>query len=165
MVFTNKKNNGFAMVEAIISVAVIILFVFAFENLIVKASAMNHINQYKFQASLYLKELIEIAVDLEQSDWDALIKSDCASPNICHPIIISNKWDLIAGEEFLENNVYRRDISVFSVCRDQLVSPSNIINCPSGVPDPDTKKVVATIFWNDGYDDNTLTLESYVYSY
>jgi type II secretory pathway pseudopilin PulG len=160
-----KNGEGFAMVEALVSIALIAILLITFEVLIAHAIKINRINRYELKASLYLREVIEIAKDLEQSDWDTLISSTCLVPNACHPLAIGGAWALVGGQEVLDSNTYTRTISIEPVCRDDSGFPNNIVPCPGLFDDPDTKKVIATIEWDDGFTNRDLTLETYVYHY
>ncbi len=160
-----KKQEGFAIVETLISIAIIGILLIGFEILISQAIKVNRVNRTELKASLYLQETIEIAKDLELSDWDLLVGSSCTSSNVCHPIDGGGAWSLANGLEYLDSGDYVRDIYIEDVCRDGSDFPNNIIDCPGLFNDPNTKKVVATVQWNDSYRPRSLSLETYIYKY
>jgi len=160
-----KKQKGFAIVETLISIAIIGILLIGFQILISQAIKVNRVNRTELKASLYLQETIEIAKDLELSDWDTLTGSSCISSSVCHPIDGGGSWALSNGQEFLDSGKYSRDIYIEDVCRDSSDFPNNIIDCPGLFNDPNTKKVVATVQWNDSYRPRSLSLETYVYKY
>ena len=160
-----KKNKGFAMVEVIISLAIASVLVVAFQVLIVQAIKMATFSKNSFLATMYLREAIEVAKDLEQSDW-AVFPATCppSAPQVYHPVDQGGSWGLAGGEESLEGGIYTRTIVVEPVFRSQLSFPNTIV-FSGGVCDDDTKKVTATINWNDGTTPHTLNLETYVYKF
>lgn len=153
----SKKGEGFALIEALVSIAIIAILLIAFEVLISHAIKVNRINRYELKASLYLQEAIEAVKDLERSNWEALT---CV--NYCYPNINGGDWELLAGQELLESGAYTRFLSVEDVCRNE---DNEIVDELCSDPDLNTKKVVANINWNDSFRDRNLTLETYVYQY
>jgi type II secretory pathway pseudopilin PulG len=162
---STKKEEGFAIVETLISIAIIALLLIGFEVLISQAIKMNRVNRTELKASLYLQEAIEIAKDLELSDWDTLTGSSCTSSDVCYPVDSGGAWTLSNGLESLDSGSYVRELYVEDVCRDDSGFPNNIVDCPGSFNDPNTKKVVATVQWDDSFRSRNLSLEAYVYKY
>ena len=156
------NQKAFGMIEVLVSLAIASIVLLTFTSLNVYNIKVSRANITKLKASMYLQELIEAAKDLEQSDWDAIVNSPCSTA--CHPQIQGDAWVLVSGDESLDNNTYTRSVKFEEVHRDQLAFP-NIIVDSGGVIDPNTKKSIAEISWNDGFQDRTLTLETYVYKY
>lgn len=152
-----EKKDGFAIIEVLVSIVIIAILLITFEVLISHAIKVNRVNRYELKASLYLQEAIEVAKDLERSDWEALT---CLTN--CYPNVNSGVWELLAGQESLESGAYTRFLSIEDVCRN---GDDEIVEGPCADPDPDTKKIVANINWNDSFRDRNLTLETYVYQY
>lgn len=156
------------MIEAIIGLAVSAVLAFIFLDTLQSALRIGRANALEWQASLVLRELVEIARDVEVSNWSAVLDPDCASPSLCHldttpgPI---PAWRFEAGE-IIENGIVR-SLTVVDVCRDSLAFPNTIVDCGVGgaVPDPNTKKVTARVEWTGPYGDRNLELETYVYQY
>jgi prepilin-type N-terminal cleavage/methylation domain-containing protein len=157
-----KKDKGFGLIEIIISIALVTIFLLTFTTLTLEAIKISQTNTKELKATMCLQELIEIAKDLEQSNWEEITNSNCYDPNVCHPEIQDNKWILVPGEENLDG--YQRSLSIEPVYRDQLSFP-NIIVSNNGVLDPDTKKIVTKISWDDGFNPRSLILETYVYNF
>jgi len=134
----NSKNSaGFAIIETMISLAIIAVMIVSFQTLMNQAIKVSRANQIKFQGDLYLREAIEIAKVFEQSGkWDIL---SCTSK--CYFDINGNSWDIKDGEQSLDG-VYTRSFSIESI-------------------NTYTKKFTAVISWNDKPE--LLTLEIYVY--
>lgn len=161
--FLNKKTQGFGLIEVIISIALVTIFLVTFTTLTLESMKTSRINSSELKAIMYLEELIEVAKDLEQSDWDQLINSSCYNPDFCYPAIQDNKWILLTGQEELDDT-YQRFLSLENVYRNQLSFPNEIVSS-GGVLDPNTKKVITKILWNNGFSSRDLTLESYLYDY
>lgn len=157
-----SPQSGFVIIEALIGVVLASILLTVFLALSVQAAKINRASQNTFQAELYLKELVEIAKDLEQSDWCELTVSACSSWE-CHPEISAGKWRLIGGAESVGNNKFTRSIVISEVKRNQLVYPNEII-LAGGVSDTKTKKATAQISWADA-SHPAMALEIYLYNY
>ena len=67
-----------------------------------------------------------------------------------------------SGDEEPDGDTFTRWITVEDVGRNQKAFP-NVID-PGGLYDPNTKKIIACIMWNDGTL-HEMKLETYVYNY
>ena len=148
-----EGNRGFAIVEVLVSLAIIAIIIVTFEALIVRSAKISRANQSEFQANLYLRETIEIAKALEQSitdsaQWDTVFPlNTCDGSSKCSFVDNVNSWSVQSSAEPKLDGVYNRNFDIIQ-------------------PDPlnaDIKKITATISWNNGMRDRTLTLETYVY--
>ncbi|OHA52882.1 MAG: hypothetical protein A3A97_04255 [Candidatus Terrybacteria bacterium RIFCSPLOWO2_01_FULL_40_23] len=170
-----KNNEGFALIEVILSAALLATFGVAFQTLSIQSAKLSRLNQDKLKATMYLRELIEITKDLEQTNWTStgLGNLNCVSPKSCHPVInlTTNPytWELVEddpGNPVFPNGdaAYTQSITIEPVNRDNpAVFPNEIVEAPSGSVDPNTKKITATIIRKNIPSPNTLTLETYVY--
>lgn len=162
MDFILKKNKGFALIEVLVSTAAGIIILVSFITLATQAKKISRSNSEKLRATLYLREAIEIAKDLEISNWNELSEPSCAAPVSCHPEISVSTWQFFANEETLDSGFFRRSLSIFPVYRNQLAFPNEIV-LAGGVLDPDTKKITAAISWLDEFGAKTMNLETYVH--
>lgn len=157
-----SSEGGFIMVEAIVGVVLASTLLTVFISLNVQATKLNCANVNNFKADMYLKELIEITKDLEQSDWD-MISNFSDTGDGYHPeISADNEWELFADVELVDNR-YTRSIIIENVKRNREEFP-NVIDPDGPYNDPNTKKIIACIKWNDG-SPHEMKLETYVYNY
>ncbi len=94
---TTKKNQGFLMLELLVSIFVATVLLLAFIALISQSTKLSKSNTDELKADLYARELIEIAKDLEQSNWNGangLITSGCVVGNVCYPHVSGSVWVL-----------------------------------------------------------------------
>lgn len=168
LLFQNK-SKGFYIIEIIISSTIGLIVFTALASLIFYTIKTSRVNKSELKATMYLQEIIEVAKDLEQSeDWDTgqLTKSDSAClTNTCYldvPQSLNLKtWVISTTPETLDG--YVRSLTVEKVCRN---GSNKIATCDGINPeDQKTKKVIATILWNDGFHDRELNLETYLYNY
>lgn len=160
-----KRQQGFGLIETLISLAVASMIVISFTSLFVYNLKVSNSNIKKIQANMYLQEAIEAFKDLEQSDWDAIANASCLQASPCYPDIQSNQWTIISGEEALDGGRYTRSVTIKEVHRDQSTFPNNIVQS-GGHIDPNTKKITAQISWQNGFHQTeTMELETYVYNY
>ena len=140
-----EESRGFAIVEVLVSLAIVAVIIITFESLIIRSAKISRANQSEFQANLYLREAIEIAKALEQSGNFDKLDITCTSSAQCHFTDDGNSWLSVPGTESLDG-IYTRSFYIETSAMDTAV-----------------KKITATISWNNGMHDRTLTLESYVY--
>ncbi|TSD02491.1 MAG: hypothetical protein Athens071424_13 [Parcubacteria group bacterium Athens0714_24] len=161
-----NKKGGFGIIEVVVGITLASVFMTAFAALTVQTIKLNRANTNELKANIYLRELIEIAKDLEQSeDWNILTDYPCQESlgRVCYPKISSGKWILTTGAESLDNDIYNRSLTIADVYRNQLSFPNEIV-ASGGVSDPNTKKIIAKILWSDG-SHPPMILETYVYNY
>ena len=168
--FSKFNQKGFGLIEAVVGIIVALIIILAFTALISRAVAYSTINGKQLKATLYLQEMIEAAKDLEQSSdgWDRLTTSTSPCYATCHPYVSGSSWDLNSGTEELENNTYERWLAIEDVCRNLITNEIMDIPCdPLINPEynPNTKKIIAYIDWNDQLGSQRLELEAYLYNY
>lgn len=158
-----KNNNGFSVLEVVISTAISAVLLITFLTLIFESKKAGAGSSDDLKAMLYLREAIEVSKDLEKTNWAEIKNSLCAGPEKCHPEIASGAWIFVTGEEILENR-FTRKISVFPVYRSSVSFPNEITETP-GILDPNTKKIKASVSWPArGGQNKTINLENYVYN-
>ena len=155
----NYKPEGFALVEAIISLAIGLVFVLSFSTLLLYTSKVSKFNTQNLKAIFYLRETAEVAKDLEMSNWSELAASTCSFPKVCHPQIQNGAWKLVTGTETLDG-IYRRSISVSQVNRN---AAFNIVSS-GGTPDPNTFQITTSLSWTSTFGTKTSGLNMYVHN-
>jgi hypothetical protein len=137
------------MVEALVGITIAVLLIATFMSLITHTIKINRVNMMGVKATMYLQELIEIAKDLEQSATTTMFAPGYTC-DTCHPIVIApGVWDLTnipGGPEILEDTFYR-SIDIGTTTDDNI------------------KIATTTISWYDGFQNQTSTLETYLYYY
>ena len=153
----NHDEKGFLIIDVLIGLFVASIITVAFLASVVSAVRFANTQTKEVQAELLAIELLEVARELETSDWLELSSGLCAAPGIpCHPEIVANAWHLESGEEVVGSFV--RSSVIEPVYRD---ASHNITT--SGTIDPLTKKVIARVSWSAYGTTRELTLETYVY--
>jgi len=146
--FAKERRNGFAMIEAIVSIAVIAAFFLAFAGLALRTRQISRAITPRLKAIFALGEGVEITRDIEKRNWAVLSDVSCADPAVCHPDIISGEWVLIPGAEMMTPDGITRSVSTTDVWRDTLSFP-NVIVETGGVVDPDTRRVTISVAWTE----------------
>lgn len=157
------SDKGFSLIEAVIGITVASIILVAFASLSADSVRLNRANAEKMTVELYLREVMEIGRDLEQSDWAEIFGASCTALSPCHAEVTGGAWEIYSGAESLESGIYSRWFIIEDVMRDGSTFPNNID--PAGsYNDPDTKKITAVLRWTDGSHPDE-TLEMYVYHY
>ncbi|MBI4114400.1 MAG: hypothetical protein HY445_00990 [Candidatus Niyogibacteria bacterium] len=156
-----KSGAGFSMIEVTVSVLVGSVLLVTFLTLVTHSAKIERANKETYQAELYLREMIEVAKDLEGSNWTEL--TSCQDIQ-CHPEISGTTWTLISDDQTI-NGIFTRSMTIEAVQRDNGGTfPNNIVET-GGNDDPNTKKIVGTISWETVAGPRTRSLEAYVYNY
>jgi hypothetical protein len=169
MALSNNKDLhktsavGFMMVDVIVGIAISAVMLFAFSELLYQTIKLNSLDLASLKAQLYMNEVAEVSRELEHSQWTQLSNGTCTLSSPCHPEVQSGVWVLVPGAETLDG-VYTRSLYIEDVYRDQLIFPNTIV-LSSGVLDPDTKKVIASVSWNASNIVQTMALETYAYNF
>jgi len=159
-----KTAGGFMILEVIMGVALAAIILLAFTTLIYKSLSMGIYTLGSLKAQLYASEMVEVARELERSNWAEISSTPCTPASPCHPEENSGLWTIISGTEALDSSTYTRSFYVEDVYRNQAFFPNEIVTT-GGVDDPNTKKIVATVLWNNSGAIETFNTESYIYNY
>lgn len=135
------------MIDLIVGLAIVSMILISFNAWVEWIARTSLKNQNKLQAELFLREGIEIAKDLEKSNWSLL--EECFYPITCgfSPNDSLKSWEKNAeskNEETLNNVLYARILST------EKITNNNI-------------RVMATVSWSNHDQDYNLYLETYVY--
>lgn len=68
-VLKNAPRNGFILIEVIVGMGVLTTLLAAFYALLLQSGTVSRINERELTASMYLREMVEVANDLEKSNW------------------------------------------------------------------------------------------------
>jgi len=142
-----NENRGFLIIETMVSLAIVAILLISFDLLINQSIKTSRVNEEEFRANLYLREGIEIAKDLELTNWNELV--NCSNP--CYPSESFNRWKLNLGKEDLYSDFYHRKIYISDV--------PNSGDFPANVK---RKKVRVEICWQENCSIPKY-LETYVY--
>ncbi len=134
------------MVEVIVSIGVASMVVLGFTYLNFQNIRISQHNILNLQANLYAMEALEIAKELEISDWDEF--DECSTK--CHPRIDGGFWELASGEEGIGGEgVFTRWMAVEDHTDPELLG--------------DSKKVTVFVTFSDGLGDHEIKVETYVF--
>ena len=167
------KNKGFGIIEILVAIGLSAFVLTAFLSLTWQTVKINQANIKELRARMHLKELIEIAKDLERSATSTIFAEGYYYP-IKSTLLGENYWELVSVNdieeceidydednlegEFLDNENYIRWLKTEEVKK-------NIM------------KVTACIRWHNGFYKNkegesddkkynrNLKLETYIYNY
>ena len=140
------------MVDVMIGLFVASVIATAFLGSVVYAVQYSIEHNRKLQAEFLAVEMLEVARELETSNWSAIVA--CGT---CYPEANGGAWSLPAGTENV--GPFTRSMTVEDVSR-----TLGVID-PAGNDDERTKKVIATVTWPVRENVRELKLEIYVYKF
>ncbi len=148
----NKK--GFGLIELLVVGAIIAISFVGFMTFILFSRDQTLKAQRKTEAVGYAEEAIEVVRKLRDDGYTGNIASKTAGTTY-YPTISGNAWSLSTSNPGATNG-YTTTVVFSSVNRD---GSANIAT--SGTADPDSKKVVATVSYNDS-GNKTVQLTTYI---
>lgn len=155
----NRQEDGFLLIDVLVGLFIATIITTAFIGSVVGAIRYASLQAKAVQAELLAIELLEVARELEISNWAELTTGACSvTGSTCHPSVVSGDWQLESGEESIGG--FTRSLSIEAVERDASFAITG-----TGTIDPGTWKVVASVVWNTYGSPHTLVLESYVYDH
>lgn len=152
--FNKTKTKGFSLIELLVAITFISVIITVILTMNVFNSSLWKLNEDKTKAYLYATESLEA---IKLINWSDLSNGDY------HLVLENDAWDLVSGNELLENK-YTRSINISDVKR-EFSSNGHVYGemSASGFSDPDSKKITATITWPDKKGNiKTTSLENYI---
>jgi len=161
--FVNTKNltkeRGFTIVEIIIAIVVVVSVfgtILSFFSLDIKNSARN---RTRLQAILLAQEAMEAVRNFRDNTiWSENGLGILIAGTNYHPVVASSGWSIVSGNEI--TGIFTRNIVFYNTSRgvnDDIESVYNPAN-----NDPDTKKVMVMVSWDDQYGPASESLTSYI---
>ena len=151
-----QKNQGFGLIEIIITATIIVISFTAFLSFILFSRNATLRVQRNTEAVSSAEESIEVVRKLKDDGWTANIVPLVAGTTY-YPKLTGNTWTLVTTNPS-PTSYYTPTLVFSSVSRD-----SNSIIVPSGgvTAEPNMRKVVAPVTWNDSGTKN-VQLTTYI---
>lgn len=152
----NKEQQGMGLIEILVVVSIISLSLASLAGLGNFALKIQHRLKQNTVASFLASEALEATRAVKDGNWTSFNSLPTETP--LHPAKETSfyLWTLPSGQEII--NDFTRQIIISPVYRD---SNFNIV-ATSGTLDPDTKKVTATVSWNDNGQNQQVSLVDYL---
>lgn len=159
------KQGGFTLVEAIVAITVFSVGMIASAQMTLAALRLSGESKNTVQAANYLEEGLEAVRSVRDSSWtDIATDGDyhlTSDPDALTP------WQLVAGGTETIGK-FSRTITISAVRRADtdgsgaLTAGDDIVQSGGSFDDPDTKKVTATIRWEQGNRTVTRSVSTYL---
>jgi len=130
-----QRQNGFSLVEIILTVALFGLFATALLGLLMNSYGSNFQASERQKATLYAQQGLEAVWSIRRQAWNLLANGDYGLANS------GGYWQFFGSSDLLENK-YSRVVTIADVCRD---GGGNIVDCPGGLVDLYTKKATVRV--------------------
>ncbi|MBI4137564.1 prepilin-type N-terminal cleavage/methylation domain-containing protein, partial [Candidatus Roizmanbacteria bacterium] len=151
---TLYPDNGYSLVEIIISIAVFSVVLFAAIAVFSVAQDTARIGHAKTKANLYMRDYIEKVKNIRRNDWDSLINGRYLFVETTGNLEMQSTVD---GETIGNYSVF---LDIEDAYRD---TDGNILDAP-GLVDPSTKKITVTVSWT-GLRPGTISESMYLTRY
>ena len=153
---SNKKSQGFGIIEILVGIAIISLSLGALAglgNLALKISLQVKKNVVAVNLA---SEAIEVAKAAKQETWSNI--SGLTVDTAYHPIKTGSplKWSFVSGAENISG--FSRQIIINNIYRDT----DDDIVATGGTLDANTKKITAIVAWSDNGQNYQSVLVSYL---
>lgn len=131
------KNHGHSLIELIVAIGLLALLLPALALALLFSREGRPQLEQRQEALLLMKEAVEIARSVRESDWTTF-----AVNGTYYPVVSGTSWTLANGSEII--NDFTRQLAIGDVYRDG----SGIIVISGGTLDPSTKKITTTVSWS-----------------
>jgi len=151
----HTKRDGFSILEATIAIAVAILVFVGIYQIIVLSIRTTDTNLQVIEAVHRAEESVEVTRTLRNESWGSNIAS-LTIGNTYYPIFENSTWSLSTTPPNPED-AFIETIVLSNVYRDE---SDNIAE--SGTLDPNSRKVTATVSWENRGFSRQESVETYI---
>jgi Tfp pilus assembly protein PilV len=147
-----KKEKGVGLLEILIASVVIVIGLLAIISFLIFSRGITFRVARNTEATSFAEEAIEAVRSMRDESW-----SSVSTPGTYYPEIVGNKWTLSVTDPGLLNNLYTRTVVIGDVQRD-----ANDDISSSGASDSNTKKITATVSWQESSSNRQVVLTTYI---
>jgi prepilin-type N-terminal cleavage/methylation domain-containing protein len=159
------SNRGFTLIEAVVAMTIFSIGIILAVQMVFSARRLSDESKDTVQAANYLEEGLEAVRSVRNAAWTNVgTDGTYALQAITGG---TTPWSLVAnGSETIGK--YSRSIKIESVRRDDtdgsgtLTASDNITTGTGTFDDPDTKKITATVTWQQGRRTVNRTVSTYL---
>ena len=151
-----KKEKGVGLIEIIIVGAILAIAFIGIVSFLINSRGITFQNTRNTEATFLAKEAMEALRSMRDESWATNI-APLTSGTTYYPLISGNKWTLATTDPGPINSLYIRTVVIENVNRD-----ANDDISGSGTADPNTKKVVAVVTWQENQVTKDVTLTTYI---
>jgi len=155
--FIRKKSKGVGLVEILIVLAVVGVGFLAIISFLIFSRGVTFQVARNTEAAALAEEAIEAVRGMRDEGWTANI-APLTSGTTYYPAVSADKWTLSTTNPGPISNLYTRTVVVEDVGRDG----NDDIVASGGTPDPNTKKVTATVSWTESTQSKQVVLTTYI---
>ncbi len=151
-----KNSAGVSLVELLVAVAVIFVALVALSGLGSFVLKISERVKKNVVATNLAQESLEVTRAMREQNWNLI--SNLTVGSVYHPAKTGSpaQWTLVSGSENISG--FSRQVVLNNVYRDS----NDDIVASGGTLDSSSKKVIATVSWNDSGQNFQLILISYL---
>lgn len=153
------SKTGFGLVEIVIASAIISVSVFSLSAVSVLGSRLQSASLEKVRANFLAEEGLEAMRFLRDKSWDINLSSLSQDTNYYVNFSTSTlQWSINSTFISYVDSLFDRKVTVENVSRD---SNDNIV-LSGGTNDPDSKKIIVTVSWQERGATSTVQLGTFL---
>lgn len=156
---TYPGNKGISIIEILVAVVVIVVALTGLLGLASFSLRASSLLEQTAQANVIAQETIEAVRNFRDGTyWDAGGMGSLTTEADYYPQItgLPEKWQMAPGTETI--GIFTRKVVLSGVQRDAF---DNIVSS-GGASDPKTKKIVATVFWQERGKSHKVEITTYL---
>ena len=150
------NNRGVGVVEIVVVAGITSLVLVSILQLLVLSTRPVGTGIRETQANFYAEEAIEAVRLLRNTDWSDNIANK-TSGTTYYPVLSSNNWTLSTTNPGNVDGIFERTVVLGDVYRDTNDNINSV-----GTLDSKTRKVTATVAWDDHGQAKSVVIETYV---
>ena len=156
-----KINRGFGLLEIVIVGAIISIGFMAIISFLTFSRGVTFEMGRRTEATSLAEEAMEVVRQLRDDGWLANIASEAVGTNYyLYPVVPvgGDSWTLGIINPGVINNLYTRTVQFATVYRNATTDDIE----PTGVEDPDTRKVTVRVSWQEAGRNKEVVLTTYI---
>lgn len=153
---TPPARQGFSVVELLVVAGIAGLVLVGIGQLVLLASKPISMGIRESEAIFLAAEGLEAVRALRNESWTDTI-APLTTAAAYYPLIANNRWTLTQQDPGLLQGMYSRTIIMREAYRNDADDLSD-----SGTVDPNTRRVEATVSWNEHGSEKSVVLETYI---
>lgn len=155
MALSTKSNQGFSLVEIVVSISLMMVILVGSLSANSLASNSVGLNKVRSQANLLSKEGMEALLSVRAGNFNSLGSGDF------HPVMNSGSWALASGSETIGQ--FTRTITLSPVMRNLVcTTPVCDVTTAGGLIDPLSFYALVKVAWKENGEDKVYQLNSFV---
>lgn len=159
MITGRHDQRGSLMLEIIVSVGVLALFCVAIGGIVVANARVVTTANLETRATAIAREGMEEVIAIKQASWSGVALTSPTNTYIVQKVEVASPYFELHAGPSEQVDSFTRTITMTQGMRD---AGTQILSDAGTLPDPNTRKVIVSVTWDDRGTHKSVSLVSYL---